>query len=153
MQAEQKIIPLPATSSNRFEPPTLEQVIAYGKVIGLCENECAKYYYFYDAKDWMVGRNKMKRWVSALVGWKLRNTGNDSSQPIPPQMVSSIATKLRPDFSITRLKADRFTEVKQAIKTILANYQGLQDKTQDDIDRLKLLRIERDQLSKELGVA
>lgn len=145
------IIPMPQPEPKGFQPPTLEQAIAFGVEIGLPSRECEKWYFWFDSKNWMVGRNKMARWKSAMQTWRIRwqdDTGN-----IPPQMVSSIATKLRPDFAITRLKADRFTEVKQAIKTILGNYQGLQDKTQDDIDRLKLLRIERDQLSKELGLA
>jgi hypothetical protein len=28
---------------------------------------------FYESKDWMIGKNKMKNWKSAIVTWEKRN--------------------------------------------------------------------------------
>ena len=35
--------------------------------------EAEKFWNFYDSKNWMVGKNKMKKWQSAASGWISRN--------------------------------------------------------------------------------
>lgn len=40
--------------------------------MGLPESECEKYFWFYESKDWHVGKSRMQRWVAAMAGWKLR---------------------------------------------------------------------------------
>ena len=53
----------------RFAPPSASEVIAeFGN-----EHEGRKFHAFYESKDWMVGKSKMKKWKSAVVGWKERN--------------------------------------------------------------------------------
>lgn len=53
----------------RFVPPTLQEVIDY------CNQTQAGidplgFWNFYESKDWMVGKNKMKKWHAAVGTWK-----------------------------------------------------------------------------------
>lgn len=55
----------------RFVPPTVEEVRAY------CEErhndvDPEKFVAFYDSKGWMIGKNKMKSWKSAVITWEGR---------------------------------------------------------------------------------
>lgn len=43
--------------------------------------ESEKWWYFYDSKDWVVGKTKMKNWKSSISGWINRN----SNQPVQPR--------------------------------------------------------------------
>jgi len=56
----------------RFVPPTLDEVRAYCRKR---QNDVdpEKFWNFYDAKDWMVGKNKMKRWQSCIHTWERKN--------------------------------------------------------------------------------
>lgn len=40
--------------------------------IGLPLREAERFWYYYDANGWKVGRMPMKNWISAMAGWKLR---------------------------------------------------------------------------------
>lgn len=59
--------------SNRFIPPTLEEVAAYCKERNN-RVDAGRFVDFYTAKGWMVGKNKMKDWKSAVRTWE-RNSG------------------------------------------------------------------------------
>ena len=55
--------------SRTFKPPTLEQVQTY------CEDRCnhvdpEQFLDFYESKDWMIGKNKMKNWQAAVRTWE-----------------------------------------------------------------------------------
>ena len=73
----------PKESSARFTPPTLEEMTAYFLEKGGTEQQAAICYSFYDSKDWMVGKTKMKKWRSAVTGWiaRDRERGHTPSQP------------------------------------------------------------------------
>ena len=67
---------------SRFAPPSIEEVASY------CETrkngvDYTKWYNFYSAKDWMIGKNKMKDWKAAVRTWeekKVKTTiGNGDS--------------------------------------------------------------------------
>ncbi len=56
---------------NIFIPPTLEEVAAY------CQErnngvDPQKWYDFYSAKGWMIGKNKMMDWRAAVRTWEMR---------------------------------------------------------------------------------
>lgn len=55
--------------STRFVPPSLEEVAEYCKER---DNgvDPVKWWNFYNSKNWMVGRNKMKQWKSAVITWE-----------------------------------------------------------------------------------
>lgn len=57
----------------RFSPPTLAECSDFFKHKGEAPEEGEKFFYFYESKNWFVGRNKMKNWSSAASGWISRN--------------------------------------------------------------------------------
>lgn len=52
-----------------FKPPTIEEVKQYAIEIGFRTCNPVKWWHFYNSKNWMVGRNKMKSWKSAVWTW------------------------------------------------------------------------------------
>ena len=53
----------------RFEPPTLDQVRKYCR--GRKNNvDPVKWWNFYNAKNWMIGKTKMSKWQSAVITWE-----------------------------------------------------------------------------------
>ena len=72
-------------NASRFTPPTLEEVTAY------CEERFnllnpRKFWDYYEANGWMVGRNKMKDWRAAVRNWEAREKEqrNGSTRNIDP---------------------------------------------------------------------
>lgn len=61
------------SNRKRFTPPTIEDVQSYAEEKGYSEFDAEKFWYYYDSKDWMVGRNPMKNWKSAISGWYKRD--------------------------------------------------------------------------------
>ena len=62
-----------ANKSRGFTPPTIEEVAAY------CQErnngvDPQKWYDFYAAKGWMIGKNKMKDWKAAVRTWERRDS-------------------------------------------------------------------------------
>ena len=68
--------------SSRFTPPTVEEVAAYCKERGN-QVDPESFVNFYESKNWMIGKNKMKNWKAAVITWEKREAG--SSQPKPVQ--------------------------------------------------------------------
>lgn len=64
--------------TTRFVPPTIEEVRAYIQEKGY-DVDAEKWWHFYNAKNWMVGKNKMSRWRSAVTTW---NKGNGASRTL-----------------------------------------------------------------------
>ena len=64
----------------RFVPPTVDEVKEYIDSVG-SQVDAEAFVAFYDSKDWMVGKNKMKNWKSAIVTWEKRN----NLKRIPPK--------------------------------------------------------------------
>ncbi|MEA4894098.1 MAG: hypothetical protein VB064_02420 [Oscillospiraceae bacterium] len=60
--------------ANRFAPPTLEEVTAYCKERsnGI---DGQHFIDFYTAKNWMIGKNKMKDWKAAVRTWERKECG------------------------------------------------------------------------------
>ena len=52
-----------------FKPPTIQEAKEYADSIGYKTFEPEKWWHFYNSKNWMVGKNKMKRWKSAVWTW------------------------------------------------------------------------------------
>lgn len=55
--------------TQKFIPPTVEEVRAYcnERNNGIDPEEFVS---FYESKGWMIGRNKMKNWKSAIITWE-----------------------------------------------------------------------------------
>lgn len=59
-----------------FQKPTIEEIKNYVKEKKLKyfdNGEVENFFYFYESKNWFVGKNKMKNWHSAVGGWNVRN--------------------------------------------------------------------------------
>ena len=73
----------------RFKPPSLDDVILH------CQQtnnpvDPEKFFYHYESNGWMVGKNKMKSWKSAIAGWQTR----DKEKPISGTRDTSIKQDL-----------------------------------------------------------
>jgi hypothetical protein len=55
--------------TSRFAPPTPKEVSDYCKHRGN-EVDVDKFFNFYEAKGWMIGKNKMKNWQAAVRTWE-----------------------------------------------------------------------------------
>lgn len=57
----------------RFTPPTADEVKAYMLEQGM-DDLSQKWVAFYEAKGWLIGKNKMKDWKAAVRTWKTNST-------------------------------------------------------------------------------
>ena len=61
------------TKIKNFQIPEISELVEYFELRHSSEIEAAKFYNFYQSKNWMVGKSKMKDWRAAANGWVLRN--------------------------------------------------------------------------------
>jgi len=59
-------------TTSTFKPPTVQDVTEYCLTNGLTYVNPEAFIDFYESKNWMVGKNKMSKWKSALSGWNRR---------------------------------------------------------------------------------
>ena len=50
---------------------------------GSAESEARRFCDYYDSNGWMVGKNKMKNWRSAVSGWVSRNGSSKKDKSTP----------------------------------------------------------------------
>lgn len=62
----------------KFVKPTIEEIDAYCKEKGVKIN-AEKFYWHYEARGWMMGKNKMKSWKAAVRTWKLNSNSNNTA--------------------------------------------------------------------------
>lgn len=62
-----------AKAPKRFSPPTDIETVAYFESKNSTASEAEKFWLFYDSKNWMVGKSKMKKWKSSAGLWIGRN--------------------------------------------------------------------------------
>lgn len=69
-------------TATHFVPPTVEEVRAYCKE-RRNDVDPEKFVAFYESKGWMIGKNKMKSWKSAVITWESRGkkSGSRSNSP------------------------------------------------------------------------
>lgn len=68
------------TRRGRFSPPTVEEVREYCRERGN-GIDAEQFIDFYQAKGWMVGKNKMKDWRASVRNWERRDT-KERSDPL-----------------------------------------------------------------------
>lgn len=71
----------------RFVKPTIEEIEAYCKEKGISIN-ARKFYYHYDARGWMMGKTKMKRWKSAVNTWVDSPYNTERKQTVAEEFLS-----------------------------------------------------------------
>lgn len=62
-----------------FIPPTVDEVKQYIKEINYTDIDPSKWWNFYESKGWMIGKNKMKNWRSAVATW---HNDKELGQPV-----------------------------------------------------------------------
>jgi len=65
----------------KFQKPTINEIALYMEEQGM-NNISERFYNYYEAKGWMIGKNKMKNWKACVKTWKegnLKNTTQVSS--------------------------------------------------------------------------
>lgn len=73
-----EIKPKEKTSNSRFAPPTQDDVIAY--CLERKNNvDAQRFTNFYESKGWMIGKNKMKCWKSAIRTWEQKEQKGEVS--------------------------------------------------------------------------
>ena len=69
----------------RFTPPSLEEIQVYIKEKNYLHVVAESFFYYYEGKGWMVGKNKMQKWKAAVSNWEVRNKTeaekNETSNP------------------------------------------------------------------------
>jgi hypothetical protein len=65
---------------NRFKKPTLDELRDYMDSINM-NDVSTKFFDFYESKGWMIGKNKMKDWKSAVRTWKPNNLKVSTNTP------------------------------------------------------------------------
>ena len=70
----------PNAIRRRFTPPTLQEVTDYVNSKGYSVDPQA-FIDFYESKGWMIGKNKMKSWQSAIGTWERRQKKDRKPNP------------------------------------------------------------------------
>jgi len=68
----------------KFKKPTIEEIALYMEEKGM-NNVAERFYNFYEAKGWMIGKNAIKNWKACVITWKdgnLKNTAPVQTKPI-----------------------------------------------------------------------
>ena len=63
-----------------FKKPTIKEIADYCKERKNNVN-AEVFYNFYESKDWLVGKNKMKNWKACVRSWELRNKSKNEKLP------------------------------------------------------------------------
>lgn len=53
----------------KFVKPSVEEIRVYCNEKGI-RVDAEKFFYYYESKGWMIGKNKMKSWKAAVMTWK-----------------------------------------------------------------------------------
>lgn len=83
-----------ADRTRAFTPPSAKEAEEYAKSIGFDLNG-QSFCDYYEARNWMLGKVKMKSWKAAIRTWKSRR---DSEQPAKP--AGRIPDNLRTDHGL-----------------------------------------------------
>lgn len=58
-----------STKRTAFVPPSLDEISAYISEKGYSV-DAERFFNFYEAKGWMIGKTKMKKWENAVANWE-----------------------------------------------------------------------------------
>jgi hypothetical protein len=81
MDKDNKSIIYNTSTKKKFVKPTIQEIEDYAEKIGY-SLDAVKFWMFYEQKDWMVGKNKMKRWTAAVGNWKANGWGLREKVPV-----------------------------------------------------------------------
>jgi len=75
------------STSTKFTPPSLSEIIAYLDNVDLAK----KFYCHYESNGWKVGKNSMKSWRAAADQWRAREI-NQTKTKEDEQRIGRIST-------------------------------------------------------------
>ena len=84
------------TKHKVFIVPTVEEVTEYCKDKSLIYVNPEAFIDFYESKNWMIGKNKMSSWKSAVSGWN-RRAMERGDKPYKPKQVIQNRQKPKPE--------------------------------------------------------
>jgi len=76
------------TYSNKkviFKKPKLEEIKNYC-ILRKNNIDAEAFFSFYESKDWMIGKNKMKNWKQAIVTWEKRENKKPTMSRLDAQL-------------------------------------------------------------------
>ena len=64
--------------AKKFEAPSLQEVTdeLRSQKVRSYQQQAEKFWNFYEAKNWMIGKNKMKSWKAAIKTWSFEKDNN-----------------------------------------------------------------------------
>lgn len=78
-----------------FQKPTMEEVKKHFTDVLNLSYESDRFWYFYESKNWMVGKNKMAKWKSAAANWA--KTARERANQQKGRVVIEIPTRSQPN--------------------------------------------------------
>ena len=118
--------------------PTIEEVQLHASKTGLPPTEAEKFFYYYGANGWKVGKTPMVNWHMAMAGWRVRWEQCQEHAPVSPM-----------DKMLMSKELDR---VEARMKSISNSYAGHQEWDFKDRAEIKTLRARKSELLKALGM-
>ena len=146
---------------DKFEKPTLEEMIQHGTEIGLPKEESEACWSHYESNGWMVGRNKMKNWKASMVSWRRRWSANgaqslfNSSGHTNTANGRGGAVKAQGEISASMqavLLTKQLDEVSNKMTVIKDTYSGLQSWSESDKEKYNALLARKKELKAKLGI-
>lgn len=131
-----------AAKAKKFHPPTIEECQAHAVTLtpALPQNEIERFFYYYQANGWRVGKNQMQLWRAALSGWHVRWRQDNAQRETRPDNVQII------------LRQKELERVEARMKSIRSSYNDHQNWDTKDKNLFQCLKVRKDQLLKILGM-
>lgn len=104
---------------NIFKNPNIDECIEYFKKMKYPDykNQAEKFFYFYESKGWMVGKNKMKKWKMAAGNWNKNNSSNNNNSVV--DLSDEKIKKERRAFLSEQRKVEKRSASTEEIKDII----------------------------------
>jgi len=83
----------------KFIKPTTKEVLEYAKSIGFTSLNSQLFVDTYEARGWMIGKNKMKNWKAAIRTWKERDNDGRTQNNRDGSKTSEIERSPTSDFA------------------------------------------------------
>lgn len=142
--SEPNLIPLPAPESKQFKPPQIEECVSVAMALGMPPEEGEKFFHYHNQKDWMVGKQKMKLWRSAIALWKLNWSKWNNPCPASMQALKPLPMEL----FIRKTELERVENRMRIIK----GEQEHRDWSKEDREEYKKLATRKNELLRMLGM-
>ena len=86
---EGDIVVCETTKRPRFQKPTFEEVKQYIEENGYTSVDPDRFYAYYEANGWKVGRNSMKDFKAAIRMWSARDKNDQKKRPAAEKILEN----------------------------------------------------------------